>query len=114
MVLNDETNQILVQKLKKADTFRKRFLGLMGQKTLTTGDGLLLIPCNGIHTFFMRFPIDVLYLNHYYQILDVYEEVKPWRALPFRKTAKYVLELPAGKILATGTKQGHRIVINGE
>jgi uncharacterized membrane protein (UPF0127 family) len=108
-IINIDTGKTLVTKLKKADTFRTRFWGLLPSKSLPEGEGLLLTPCRSIHTFFMRFKIDVLYLDQYYGIVRVYREVSPWRILPSCKKTNHVLELPAGMISATETCKGHRI-----
>lgn len=81
--------------VKKADTFMKRFLGLMFKRAMPIGHGILLMPCSGIHTCFMRFPIDVIYLSDNYEVLGI-ETVGPWRLGRHVKGAKMVLELPAG------------------
>lgn len=65
--------------LNKADTFIKRFFGLMGKKTYPKNKTLFLSPCNSIHTFFMRFPITVVFVNKENYVLKVVENMKPWR-----------------------------------
>ena len=77
-----------------------RILGLMFKKSLPKNRGLLLIPCNSIHTFFMRFPIDVIFLNKHNTIVGIYRNLKPWRITKIFFTAKKVLELPANSIPA--------------
>ncbi len=89
-----------------ADTFWKRLLGLIGRKALAPGEGLLIRPSKGIHTWWMRFPIDVIYLDATYRVVDVDENVLPWRFGRPRRAASMVLEVPAGTVAATGTCVG--------
>jgi len=70
--------------------------GLLGRKGLDSGEGLLLRPASSVHTFFMRFPIDVVFLDRALVVLGIADGLDPWRAAS-RKGAKAVLELPAGE-----------------
>ncbi len=79
-----------------AASFMTRFKGLMLRKNLEDTSGLLIKKCSSIHTCFMRFPIDVIYLDGDYTVLYA-ETVVPWRTGKFVKHAKHVLELPEGK-----------------
>lgn len=81
-----------------ACNFFTRLKGLMFRKKLYPDQALLLYPCNNIHTFFMRFAIDVLFISKDMNIISFYKNVKPWRMLPPVKRAYYTLELPAGTI----------------
>lgn len=76
-----------------ADNFFSRFLGLMGRRETR---GLLLKDCNQIHTFFMRFPIDVYYLDKEGTVIRIERNIKPWRIRPLVWKARSVLELAAG------------------
>ena len=75
-----------------ADTFARRFLGLMPRRELKPSEGLLLTDCGRIHTNFMRFTIDVVYLSGEYSVLEV-ETVRPWRLGKRVRGAKHVLEV---------------------
>ena len=88
--------QILADEIRIADTFGSRFLGLMGKKELKEGQGLLLKRCGSIHTCFMRFPIDVIYLSGGMDVLAV-QTVKPWRMGKTGRKARHTLELPEGQ-----------------
>ena len=81
-------------------------MGLMFQKSLPEGAALWIIPCNGVHTWFMRFPIDIVVLDKDLNVLAVRHAVKTWRMVLPMKGAKSVLELEAGaaKGLAVGEK----------
>jgi uncharacterized membrane protein (UPF0127 family) len=106
---NLNTNQTLCRHTIQANTFWKRLCGLLPYKALPPGEGMLITPCKSVHTFCMRFPIDVLYLNQALQVVALFEDVPAGKTLPYHKAAHYVLELPAGAIAATGTQVGHQL-----
>ncbi len=82
-----------------ANTFIERSLGLMGKFELPKGlDFLLIKPCNSIHTFFMRFPIDVIFVSKKNKIVQIKKNIVPWRITPIYFRANYVLEFKAGTI----------------
>jgi len=81
--------------VRLADSFWGRFRGLMGQKQLDTEEGLLLRNCSSIHCFFMRFPIDTVYLDDAYRVVGL-ETVAPWRVGHLFRGAKHTLEVTAG------------------
>jgi len=87
----------------------RRFVGLMGKRELAVDGGLIIRPCNSIHMFFMRMPLDVLYCGASGPdgdpVLRVLAGIKPWRVGPIVRRSKYVLELPAGTVARTGTQQ---------
>lgn len=84
-----------VMKIEIADTFLKRFTGLMLRAGLPSGTGILLSPCSRIHTCFMRFPIDAVYLDEECTILAK-ETLNPWKLGSRIKGTKKVLEGPSG------------------
>jgi uncharacterized membrane protein (UPF0127 family) len=90
--------------------FWDRLCGLMGQPQLLTGEGLVLVGDRSIHTFFMRFPIDVVYANRGWEVVRLDVAMPPNRLGPFVRGATYVLELPAGVIVNTGTAIGDQLV----
>lgn len=91
-------DQIIADSVRWADTFWKRFIGLMGKKTMEKGEGLLLKNCSSIHCFFMRFPIDVVYLSEDWTVLEI-ETLKPWSLGSRIKKARHTLELAAGSVI---------------
>lgn len=97
-ILLNNQDIIIVKNCMIANTFFKRFKGLMGKKTLDKGDGLYIYKCNSIHMFFMRFPIDVIFLDKNKAIVHLIENFKPWRLTLPVKFAMDTLELPAGTI----------------
>ena len=84
--------------------------GLLGRDGLDSGEGLLLKPCGSVHTFFMRFPIDVVFLDRELEVVAVSAEVRPWRAARARG-AKAALELAAGEAARRGIGRGVRLRI---
>jgi uncharacterized protein len=78
---------------------------------LPPGAGLVIVPCSSIHTQFMRFPIDVLYVNKEDTIVGIDRHLRPWRIGRFYKRVRYVVELPAGG--AEGCQVGDLLDISG-
>ncbi len=105
-VTNLNRNTLLAANATRADSFLSRFKGLMGVPHLPPGEGLHIAPCNSVHSFFMKIPIDVLFLDATQQVVDVMHAMAPWRMSKVYFNAKSVLELPAGTADATGTKTG--------
>ena len=90
-----QADQPVADRVSVADTFFPRLRGLMFRKALPPGEGLLLKNCSAIHCFFMRFPIDVVYLDDRMQVVAT-ETVKPWHPGKIFPGVKHVLELGAG------------------
>ena len=103
---------ILADDLRIADTHWTRLRGLVGVRDFVQGRGLWIVPCHGVHTLGMSFPIDVLYLSAENTVVHLEEQLRPWRFAPVRLNAKTVLEFPAGTIAATGTAVGDRIEVH--
>ena len=93
-----------------ADSFLTRFVGLMFQQKLPAATGLFLAPCNSVHMCFMRFAIDVVYLDKEYKILKVVKNLKPWIGLSMCSNAWATIELAAGEAERCGCKVGKRLV----
>lgn len=110
MLVNRQTDFILASRVLEARTFWQRLCGLLPYESLQGGEGMLISPCRSVHTFFMRFDIDVLYLSRDLKVLFLYENVVPGKTLPYSRDTWCVLELPAGTIAATDTRIGHQLV----
>lgn len=100
-VRNVTRDLVLGGAVREADTFGLRLQGLMFRRSLGPGEGLLIRPCQAVHTHFMRFPIDVLFLDNQGRVVQMIPAMKPWRQSPFVKGAAAVLELAAGAAGAT-------------
>ena len=92
-----------------ADTFLTRFAGLMFRKKLPPATGLYLAPCNSVHMCFMRFAIDVVYLDKEYNIIKIVQGLKPWVGLSMCPKAWAVLELTVGEAERCRLEVGKRL-----
>jgi len=110
---NRSRNAYLATEVAVADTHWTRLRGLMGTSAATfrSGQGLWIIPCHGVHTFAMRFPIDVVYLDRTKKIVYLEKSLLPWRIAPVRRKATSVLELPPDTLSSTGTAVGDELEI---
>jgi uncharacterized protein len=93
-----------------ADTSEKRRTGLLKHTGLAPGEGLWIVPCESVHTFFMKFPIDLVYLDKKHKVKKVRHAVPAWR-LSACLFAHSILELPAGIARDTGTQPGDELVM---
>jgi uncharacterized membrane protein (UPF0127 family) len=109
-VRNQTRNAVLGDAVEVADTSTKRRVGLLKHERLDPGDGLWIIPCESVHTFFMKFPIDLVYLDKKRRVKKVRNAVPAWR-LSACFTAHSILELPAGTVEKTGTVAGDELLI---
>ena len=107
--MNKTSNTIISENVMVADTYFKRLKGLMFTKELPCQNALHIIPCNEIHSFFMKYSIDVLYLDSKNNILAFDEEMQPGKIGKAVKDAKSVVELPSGKIKKLNIKIGQQI-----
>jgi len=96
-----------------ADNSWTRLKGLLGRRSLDDGEGLLIRPTGSIHMFFMRFPIDAIFLDRELRILKVVPDLKPWR-MAARRGAKQVLEIAAGEAERRGLEPGTQLVLRKE
>ena len=109
---NETRGTVLADRLVVASSLWGRFRGLMGRRSLPAGEGLYLTGTNGIHMFFMRFPIDAVFVGRRsgdggMPVLSVHRGVRPWIGMvPLVRGAAGVIELPVGAIDASGTAPG--------
>lgn len=96
----------LVDELDVADTFLARLVGLMGRASISPRTGLWIRTCNSVHTFFMRFPIDLVFLDKSNQVVKTVEAIKPYRVVLPVGTASSVIELPAYSLRRSWTQAG--------
>jgi hypothetical protein len=103
----------LATALAVADTHWTRLRGLLGFRSgdFRNGSGLWIVPCHGVHTLGMGFPIDVVYLDRVMTVIHIQHDVQPWRFAPVRAQAASVLELPCRTAVETKTAVGDKIEI---
>jgi uncharacterized membrane protein (UPF0127 family) len=87
-----------------------RVKGLLGRRDLPEEEGILIRPCSSIHMFFMRFPIDAVFLDRDFRVLKVAPNLRPWR-MASKRRAKIVLELAAGRCERAGVQEGDRLAL---
>jgi uncharacterized protein len=103
--LRNENDAVICATCTVARNPLTRMRGLLGRRGLAEGEGLLLEPAGSIHTFFMRFPIDVVFLDREQRVVRVVPNLRPWRTAGVRK-ARAVLELAAGEAARVGMTPG--------
>ena len=99
---------VLGDAIDLADTSEKRTTGLLKHKQLLPGEGLWIVPCEGVHTFFMKFAIDLVYIDRKKVIRKVVPNVAPWR-LSMCLSAHSIIELPAGTAVAGSASKGDQL-----
>jgi uncharacterized membrane protein (UPF0127 family) len=106
-----QTGAILAERVTVASKRIDRAVGLLGRSHLDAGEALWITPCRGVHTWFMRFPIDVLAMDANGVVVDVVSAMGPWRMRLPKPGSESVLELAAGTLDSMQMKVGHRISI---
>jgi hypothetical protein len=110
-VLNLTRGAVLGESVEMAGTSAARRKGLLGRDALVPGGGLWIVPCESVHTFWMRFPIDLVYLDRGQRVKKVRHSVPAWR-MSACLSAHSVLELPAGTAAHTGTQRGDALELS--
>jgi uncharacterized membrane protein (UPF0127 family) len=108
-VFNQTRNQVLVNRGRLANTFWLRLRGLLGAASLESGEGLILVGEKSIHTLFMKFPIDVVYVDRAYKVIRIDDNMTPYRLGPLIFQSAYVVEMPVGTIVNTATEVGDQL-----
>jgi uncharacterized membrane protein (UPF0127 family) len=107
---NRDKQTVLGDKIDVANTGASRNRGLLKHTSLSVGEGPWIVPCEAVHTFWMRFAIDCVFIDKRQRVTKVVPALKPWRMAMSWK-ARGVLELPAGRAAETQTKPGDQIEI---
>ncbi|HEX3267610.1 MAG TPA: DUF192 domain-containing protein [Gaiellaceae bacterium] len=105
VALADDDGSVVCEHCLLAETMFARLRGLLGRSGLAEGEGMLLRPASSIHTAFMRFAIDAVFVDKENRVVKVAAEIRPWRAAACRG-ARAVLELPAGEAERRGIRPG--------
>lgn len=110
-LMNSE-NKIIVQNLVVADSFLKRLKGLMFKSNFNKGEALIIKPCSSVHTFNMKFSIDVVFISKENTVLHIIENLKPNRVSKVIRKSYSVLELPVGTIKEANIEIGNKILVD--
>ncbi len=105
-ILNQTRNTVLAESAVVADTIASGFIGLLRHDSLPQGEGLLIKRCQSIHMFFMKFSIDVVFVDHSRVVVGLVRGIKPFRMSAFYWAADCAIELPEGQIDRTKTFLG--------
>jgi uncharacterized membrane protein (UPF0127 family) len=108
---NASLGTVIADKVGVAASRAARAVGLLTRSGLEPGEALWIVPSRGVHTWGMRFTIDVLALDESGTVIDCVSNLRPWRMRLPRKGTAGVLELPAGTLAASQTSLGHQIVL---
>jgi uncharacterized membrane protein (UPF0127 family) len=106
---NETRGRVLVSRGRLARSFWSRLKGLLGTRSLDAGGGLLIEQCSSIHSFFMRYPFDAVFLDGNGRVVHLIHEMRPNRISRHVFSARRVLELPPGTIRESGTQRGDTI-----
>jgi uncharacterized membrane protein (UPF0127 family) len=109
IVHNRSRDAVLAENVRLADTPRSRRTGLLQHEALEADEGLWIYPTQAIHTFGMRFPIDVVFLDRSLRVKRIYHRLAPYRLTRFVWGAQSVLELASGSLASTGTTVGDEL-----
>jgi len=110
-IYHRETGQCLAEEVTLANTFLKRLRGLMFRRGLAEAEALWLRPCNGVHTFWMLFAIDVIFLDQQLRIVKLVENMRPFRVTSPMLMARSVVEMSAHTISRASLKVGDQLEI---
>lgn len=110
-VANSTRGTVLAERSGRVANPVSRGIGLMGKKGLPPEGGLIIEPCSGVVSFFMRFPIDVVFIDANGEVVHLVEDLHPWKASKIVRASKKVVELPTGTIARTETQRGDKIAI---
>jgi uncharacterized membrane protein (UPF0127 family) len=104
--VNSSRGTVVGETIRVADSPLTGIVGLLGERDLTPGDGLLIIPCQGVHTLGMLFPIDIVVLDGDWNVIELRRDLRPFRITPVFWKAAAVLELRCGAVDASQTSVG--------
>jgi uncharacterized membrane protein (UPF0127 family) len=105
-VTNSTRDSVLAHRSARASNPVTRGVGLIGRRGLPDGGGLIIQPCNSVVSFFMRFPIDVVFLDKDFRVLHMIHAMPLWRTSKIVRGSKLVIELPAGTLTNSNTDIG--------
>ena len=109
-IINQTKKQIISENARLADTALSRVIGLLNRGSLSAGEGLVITQCRSIHMFFMKFSIDVIFVDRKNAVIGLVKRIQPFCMSPYFWRASCAIELPAGAIDATQTVIGDTVV----
>jgi uncharacterized protein len=110
-IANITKHTILARQARVADSFFSRLKGLLGSDALPADTALVIRPCNSVHTFGMRYPIDVIFANAEHRVIKTVTGMGPGK-VAFCRSGRYTVELPAGTLDRDGTEAGDQLALS--
>ena len=110
-IFNRSKGTIVAEKAEIADTVLSRLIGLLNRSSLHSDEALVITQCRSIHMFFMRFPIDAIFVSIDNCVVGLVKGIKPFRLSPVFFKSRYVIEIPEGNIVQSKTSVGDKIEI---
>ena len=104
--------RIIADRVHVADKLYSRLKGLIGTRGMQSGEAMVLIPCNSVHTWFMKYPIDVIITDREGMILRIREGLTPWKFGPWASKGRMAIELPQGTINRHKIQVGERLILS--
>ena len=112
-ILNQSKHSLIAPQGAIADTVVSRLIGLLNRTSIRPEEALIITQCRQIHMFFMRFPIDAIFIDKKDRVVGLVRHIKPWRMSPYFFRASKVIELYPGTIEKSQTQTGDQILIEG-
>ncbi|MBI5415879.1 MAG: DUF192 domain-containing protein [Candidatus Omnitrophica bacterium] len=113
-IINTTKNTTIADTACVADTWRSRMVGLLGRENIPAGEALVITRCRSIHMFFMRFAIDVVFVDKNDRVVGLVENIPPFHLSPVFFSSSYVVELPAGTVALTRISQGDHLAFENQ
>jgi uncharacterized membrane protein (UPF0127 family) len=110
-IANLTRDTTVAERCRVASSTRDRTVGLLGTKELRRGEGLLIERSPSIHMFFMRYAIDVLFIDRHLRVTRLVRDLRPWRIVGWARGARDCIELPTGTIARTQTAIGDQLAV---
>jgi uncharacterized membrane protein (UPF0127 family) len=104
-----ENGSILAEDVVYRQGMLFRMKGLLGRGGLNSGEGILIMPCNSIHMFFMKFPIDAVFLDKEFRVIKIYHSIQPWKMTRGIRNVHAVLEMKAGQCREAKLAEGMKL-----
>lgn len=111
-ITSRRNGRVLAERVEVARSLMSRLIGLIGRRSFPQGSAFVIPRCKQVHTFLMRFPMDVIYSDADNRVVCVAERVKPLRLTSYCRTAAQAIELPAGTISAAGIQPGDMLLFS--
>ena len=102
----NKRSRIFVGKVRVANNFMTRLKGLLGSKTLSSFQGLLIKPCKQVHTIGMRYSISIWYIDKKLEIVKIIDDLEPYNISPYVQNSHLIIEFPSKWAEVTGSKEG--------